>query len=889
MILRGEDNKMKYFRLYAWQDVERILYMNKECWPEEWSHISVYSDELVIYSYNISIELKEKSYEFLRALLKADYKEHKIILSKTKVELEIEFEESDIYDNKVNPYPLFKDFSYITGENVSKSGNLPGVDVMAFHSFKGGVGRTLSLITFVRDMVEQYGIEKKVLIVDGDIEAPGLTWLGKQENGDYAFSYIDLLNIISSKGIDKEVYNSIKNIMKNIVLNFDTGKVNADQIFLPAYRYDSQLLDVYSNPERIMNGDKNKYIITDALSTLGKMLEVDMVLVDLRAGISEYSAPLLFDSRVNKVIVTSTSEQSIVGTELLLKQLIKQGNNKISNIVLTKVDDKVITRTQKDDIYERLLSYSKDLEDDMSECIAKIEDIIEVENDPQLIYLGDLKDICEKLSKAYKVTSPYEELVKSTFSKSQYTEQFSTEDIKKFREKLHEIACNNVTAEADDKSNLLITSAIMRLVNLTTDMPKINILGAKGSGKTYLYKQMMAAGTWNGFINVIDGNIDNDPKILICPMLCSEDRTKFMGLIRECSNRCNESIPNIHIKDDMLSDNEGMIKNAIDNKIRENEWTSLWEHMMWDKFDNISDWKELDQYLSDINKKIVFIFDGLETLFSEIIRENIGKSGIKAICKNVMNHINEYQLDNVGMIVFLRKDIAELAMDVNFEQFRNQYQSYELNWSQADALKLAWKLADNAAEDIGLQLTKDKDNIPVYNLSSETIENNLNRLWGKKMGPDGSKTAGTIRWVLASLSDFNGQLQARDIVRFLQYATEDTSVKGDFKDRLLTPDIMKKAIIKASEQKLKEVKAEIYQLQSSFKKLEEIPVSKKQDPLILEVLERLSNDDIKSLERFGYLKEADGEYYIAENIRYALGYNKTRRGGIKLVSLLVTK
>lgn len=34
----------------------------------------------------------------------------------------------------------------------------------------------------------------------------------------------------------------------------------------------------------------------------------------------------------------------------------------------------------------------------------------------------------------------------------------------------------------------------------------------------------------------------------------------------------------------------------------------------------------------------------------------------------------------------------------------------------------------------------------------------------------------------------------------------------------------------------------------------------------------------------GYLKEADGEYYIPESVRYALGYNKTRRGGIKLVS-----
>lgn len=156
------------------------------------------------------------------------------------------------------------------------------------------------------------------------------------------------------------------------------------------------------------------------------------------------------------------------------------------------------------------------------------------------------------------------------------------------------------------------------------------------------------------------------------------------------------------------------------------------------------------------------------------------------------------------------------------------------------------------------------------------------------MGADGSKTARTIRWVLASLSDFNGQLQARDIVRFLQYATEDFNIKKEYQDRLLTPDIMKKAVIKASETKLREVKDEIHQLAGSFEKLESIPSSKKQVPLLQDVLDSLPNEDIKALERFGYLKEADDEYYIAENIRYALGYNKTRRGGSKLVSLLVT-
>lgn len=889
MRLRGEGKMLDNIILYTWQDVERYLYMNKSIWPKEWNNIDVYSDEIVIYSNKVNDYLEKETEKFLSSVFRGNYKNNKIVMAKTKLEMDITYEQDDMEEQVKIPYPLFKDFSYVNEEYLGEPGKLPGVDVMAFHSFKGGVGRTLSLIVFVRDMVEQYGLNKKVLIVDGDIEAPGLTWLGKEQNGNYQFSYIDLLNIISSKGIDEDIYNNISNIIKNITLNFDTGKVNANQYFLPAYRYESQLLDVYSNPERIMNGDANKYIITDALSVLGKLLDVDLVLVDLRAGISEYSAPLLFDPRVKKVVVTSTSEQSIVGTELLLKQIKKQKNNIVSNIILTKVDDKIIKKSQKNNIYQRLLGDNKESDDDMTGYIEKLEDIIEVENDQHLIHLGGLEEICSELSQANKVTLVYHELVKNIFQQDKCAEQFSAEDIKNFRKSLHEIAQNNVTAEADDKTNLLVTNAVMRLSNITNDMPRINILGAKGSGKTYLYKQMMAAQTWNEFINITGGHMDDEPEVLICPILCSEDRLKFISLISGCRNRCKESIPGIRIEEDMLSANEQIVKKAVYDKLTENDWTSLWEHMIWDRFDNVSGWNDLEKYLQSIDKKIVFIFDGLETLFSGVIDDVIGKSGIKSICKNVMNHINEYQLENVGMIIFLRKDIAELAMDVNFEQFRNQYQSYELNWSQTDALKLAWKLAENAAENIGLTLTENKENVPVYNLSAETVENNLSRLWGKKMGPDGSKTAGTIRWVLASLSDFNGQLQARDIVRFLEYATEDTTVKKEYQDRLLTPDIMKKAIIRASTQKLEEVKAEIYQLKSCFEKLEEVSSSKKQVPLTPEVLDELSPEDVKSLERFGYLKEADGEYYIAENIRHALGYNKTRRGGIKLVSLLVTR
>ena len=69
--------------------------------------------------------------------------------------------------------------------------------------------------------------------------------------------------------------------------------------------------------------------------------------------------------------------------------------------------------------------------------------------------------------------------------------------------------------------------------------------------------------------------------------------------------------------------------------------------------------------------------------------------------------------------------------------------------------------------------------------------------------------------------------------------------------------------------------------------MREVKQEDKQVPLNEHVMSRLGSDERKALERYGYLKEADGEYYIPESVRYALGYNKSKRGGIKLVSLLV--
>lgn len=875
---------------YTWQDVENFLYTIKSLWPNEWIAIEVFSDEIIIYANAINDELDKKTKLFLNEYMGEYCSGGKIHIPITNTKMVITYEERDGERENASPFPLFKDFSYINSENSIELHELSGVPVVAFQSYKGGVGRTLSLIAFTRSVIEQYGTQKRVLIIDGDMEAPGLTWLGQEQYGSYELSYIDLLNIISAKGIDDTIYERLSHILEGSYLKFHDDRLDVEQFFLPTYRNENQLLDIYSKPERIMSGEKNKYVIADAVSKLGKYLGVDAVLVDLRAGISEYSAPFLFDPRVTKYIVTSTSDQSIIGTELLLKQIRKQKGNSIENIILTMVDEKSLSKEDRDRIYQRLLhDNSDDSNEDVSEDIEKTDTIIEIKKKDALIHLGNLSDICDELNMLSDITELYGKLVKNVLSDMVVTDTFSEKEIESFRRCLNDIATKNVTAEGNDQVNLLITQSVMQLGSFTREVPKINILGAKGSGKTYLYKQMVVAKRWGEFLRVIGKEDFSKCETVICPILSSEDRTKFTDLLKECLETCQEAIGKLRINEDALSDNENAIRKAVECALTENEWIDTWEKLIWGMFDEVDDWKALNAYLESINKRIIFIFDGLENLlFSDPTENVLERRAVKALCKGLMNRLYEKRLDNIGMIVFVRKDIAESAIEINFEQFRSQYQKYELNWEQEDALKLAWKLMDNAAKTQGILLTEDKT--PIYNLTSNVIEQNLNKVWGKNMGPDGSKTAGTNRWVRASLSDFNGQLQARDIVRFLKYATTGKNEgKREYNDRLISPDMMKGAVKEASKEKLDEVEREIQPLKKSFNILKEVPNGKKQVPLLQEVLKMLPNEDMKRLESHGYLKEADGEYYIPESVRYALGYNKTRRGGIKLVSLLADK
>ena len=187
------------------------------------------------------------------------------------------------------------------------------------------------------------------------------------------------------------------------------------------------------------------------------------------------------------------------------------------------------------------------------------------------------------------------------------------------------------------------------------------------------------------------------------------------------------------------------------------QWKDIWREMILNSMGgSYQSLEELEEDLSSQGLKVVFMIDGLEEIFSQTVTSKTEKNAVVSLCRDMLNEIKiKYQ--NFGLMVFLRKDMARDAITINFEQFNSLYHSLELRWSSTEALRLAVWLVDQAVPDFY------KEEAAIEMAPREVIDRTLHKLWGVKLGKPTSNEANSSRWILAALSDFNGQLQARDI------------------------------------------------------------------------------------------------------------------------------
>jgi len=874
----------KDIRLYTWVDVEEILFrIQPNDWPPWLIWVRVYIDGLRLGVQNA------KEYDVISWLIskfepRFDKNNLEIILESadnSRKILEVTIEETNEKPRKNKFIPSFnKATIFYSPESyehpVPFKPDVP--PVIAFHSFKGGVGRTHLALAFAISLTEQYK-EKPVLLVDGDLEAPGLNWMLQKRSPNFPISYTDFLSLVHSDPDPdaKESLDLVSNRLQNA--KFDNIYI------LPAFRTIDQFTSREIRPEHLVRGGKNPFIISELLAELGKKLGVSAVIIDLRAGFSEMSAGVLFDPRVNRILVTTLSSQSLQGTIQTLKLLgrLSPSINEFEPVpgyIINQVPEEF---NQTNENYSNLLS---DIEQEILEAANGFLDPETTEQDlphkityfnPKLQIIPPFwEDVYERLKK-YGIVEDMKELngwfpnlEKRPIRGQEFSEDLIT-ILKSKRKVLSEFTDKLIVAETANIDDFLTTNSIRNLVSdFQSRVPIAVVVGAKGSGKTYTYLRIVQRSNWQTFS--IAAKIPNfqkrDIHALILPVIWSknlknEAQNIVPTLLRKSIIELGLNVPE---KIEMISD-------YIDKKLSVNfsvgEWREIWLNIIaWRSGYKIFDetaGRQFPYYLQQNKKTIVALIDGLEDNFQYLTTKENQQVALRALIQEVPQWLEQQPSNSIGLLVFVRKDMVFNSIRQNTEQFLAPYNQYQLKWDEEEALRLAAWIAWKASVMDGSE--------PNYtSLKLLDLVEKLNPLWGRKLGSEQSKEARSAPWVISALSDFKGNIQARDLVRFL-HESALISIDDEFwKDRLLVPSAIRKALSKCSEKKITEIESENTQLMEIFSKLKSLDYDKKQIPFTRETI-GLSKEEMDTLESNGVVLREKEEYYIPEIFREGLVFS----------------
>jgi len=229
-----------------------------------------------------------------------------------------------------------------------------------FYSFKGGVGRTQTMFNIAKYLSKERS--KKILLVDFDLYAPGLSYISdfKIANGEYY-----LLEFL------------VKTFGGEADIKFYVDKISNNLYLLPAFNmkhikvYHSLLseLSQYLYSLKKATEKRKENISTVADDVFQYIVEVinlqnsfDYIFFDARTGITEVSDILFSNFLDIKVFISSFNEQNIQGTNDILELLSEQVG--MEHSILRILSPKPIGEKRKGykDIYKRAnLDYSEKL------------------------------------------------------------------------------------------------------------------------------------------------------------------------------------------------------------------------------------------------------------------------------------------------------------------------------------------------------------------------------------------------------------------------------------------------------------------------------------------------------------------------------------------------
>lgn len=759
-----------------------------------------------------------------------------------------------------------------------------GVRICAFHSFKGGVGRTLHSVALGRELAQRGEPRSRVLLVDADMEAPGISWMVAAEGNRLDIALDDFVALLhgSTDGGAEAIA-----LARKFLLNQERDGV----VVLPTTRDPARTRPPRIAPVDLLTPNRSPYLLTEKLAELARAVGAGTVVVDLRAGTSELNAPILLDPRVHRVFVTTLSEQSVRGTVQLLDAVARLApsgpEHPACTVLVTQFYERdngtelaAAERSLRAAVSRTLVLAGSDYETDTTTEDVLTEPLHSPFLSPLLALPGTWRDVAERIEQT-GLRAVGESLADVVCPTAELTAPLATDpadDLASQRRRLAGTAKRLVFADSSVvQGDFLVTEALVNLVSAhRTEAPIEIVVGAKGSGKTFTYLRMCDSRTWEGFgtrVGVAGVELDAPlVPVLASRNLAGEPADRIAELGRTSASRLSGSVPA-----PLLAIRE-LVDDALGQDLSDAAWRRTWLAGLARAAGLEATADTAEQRLTDLarDRQAVFVIDGLEDLFQNFSSEPRQKQALRVLLTDCPEWLRSLRGRPLGLVVFVRRDLVLNAIHQNAPQFLDRYAPSTLRWDSTEALRLAVWVCGRAGV-LG-------DDGSVRSTDATTLSHLLTRLWGQKLGRDDSREARSEEWVLAALSDFNLQIQARDIVSFLSVAADNSISDTRWTDRLLAPSAMRRALPECSRDKVEALRQENAPVGALFDHLTGLPKDSRKIPFTLETV-KLQPKDARLLEANGVLFREDDQYWIPEIYRYGLGFASSTVGRPRVVSI----
>ncbi len=789
-------------------------------------------------------------------------------------------EETDEPEIPPRPAPTLARSTYVLRETESDPpaplpAELP--PVFAFHSFKGGVGRTIHAVAFALLLAQK---RKRVLLVDGDLEAPGITGLVRSRIPDPAIALADVLALVHGDE-SADAREAIRLAAAQL-----RAQILDDICVLPAIRNDSQAAALEIRPEHLSRGASDPYVLTRVLAELGGAVHADAVIVDLRAGLCELSAGLLLDPRVQRVLVTTLAGQSLSGTRVVLKLLASaapslRDGDPIPRVLLTQVTDE-----------QRASEAFATAQDELNAAVAEViqgavssdNNAISTSFDQRLLALPEEWQTARLRIEQFDVGASLAVLVDALPVRSSVEPQPSM-SLRERRTRLRDRAKALIYAEAGGGEGFLPTTSLRNLAaEHQNRVPVVVMVGAKGAGKTYTFLQLARLKTWDAFVQQATdagashaGGLSQTP---VFPLLLPQslnDGTEH--LLRDIRAAVAGTV--LHTTPQAPSEARARIRKWLNEDLDQTQWRQCWLNLFaWSLGFRVGDDEaaaHLFRFLRETGQQLILLMDGLEDLLQDIADDARQQQALRALLQEVPERLRQEPGRPLGMVLFVRRDLILSAVRQNSGQFLQRYDPYELRWNREEALRLVLWIAEHVD---GPRVSPAE----LAGLNEEALAERLIPLWGRKLGGENSREARAADWVLSALSDLRGQIQARDLVRLLHLAAGHSVQDRGWGDRVLTPQAIRNALPECSKEKISEVRQEHAALGEVLQRLERAPKAQRTAPFAPEDL-KLSHQDLELLTLNGVVLRDGDRYYLAEIYRPGLDFALPGRGRARVMWL----